>query len=186
MSSLSYHQRMIYHVDDIEHVLVEQILLVYHRQVICMAGIVFITHKHLYLLLNSLYISGIILVGTQVLLSATWQQAFLFAAGTLFVYLLGLRGAIILVKTFARSDQSALKSYKQWIVVAGVTTVIVSVYGVLVNLLCKAEIGPPKYYFYGIALARNSIRHDCESRSVTASKLDQRQEGFGKGLHFHP
>jgi hypothetical protein len=118
-----------------------------------MIRIVLIMRRHLYLLLNSFYISGIILIGAQVLLFATWQQAFLFATGTFFVYLLSLRGITILVRAFSKSNQSALKLYKDWILVAGITTALVAVYGVLVNLLCKAELGPPKYYFYGIVFA---------------------------------
>jgi len=109
--------------------------------------------RYPYLILTSFYISGIILIGTQVLLSATWQQALLFATGTFFVYLLSLKGATILVRAFSKSNQSALKLYKDWILMAGITTALVAVYGVLVNLLCKAELGPPKYYFYGIVFA---------------------------------
>lgn len=106
------------------------------------------SHRHLYLLLNSLYIAGIIFIGTQVLLSAELAKAFFLSILTFSIYLGVVCLATILVNAFLKPTQSVLGPYKKAILVAGITAATVIPHAVLVNYLSISQMAPSKYYFY--------------------------------------
>lgn len=110
-------------------------------------------YRQLYLLLNDLYISGIIFIGTQVLLSVKWDRAFCISLLTFCTYAGVVYFATIVVNTFFKSAESILTPYKKSILVAGITATIVVPYAVLVSYLGIGEMASSKYYFYAIVCA---------------------------------
>lgn len=106
---------------------------------------------HLYLLLNSGYISGLVLFGTHTLLEIGWIVASSFAVLTFFVYSFLVWFATILANRFFGDIRS---SYKSAILVASLLTILVIPYTVLLSYMSiYPRTTPSKYYFYTLVAA---------------------------------
>lgn len=106
----------------------------------------------LYLLLNSCYISGLVLFGTHTFLEVGWGIASLLAVVTFFVYLFVVGFAASLVNNFFGDIQY---SYKSAILIASLLTVFVIPYTVFLTYFSSYPwtVAPSKYYFYTLVAA---------------------------------
>jgi hypothetical protein len=112
---------------------------------------------NLYLLFNAIFLSGIILIGTRVLLFVSWITAIWFAIATFIFYLCVVYGAFKLVTS--RTVGSFLKErYKETSLAFSKAAIIASIvafatipYALLLDIIGTGTPSSPKYYFYATA-----------------------------------
>jgi hypothetical protein len=110
--------------------------------------------NHLYLLFNALFLGGIILIGTQVLLFVSWIDAILFSVAVFLVYLSLVYGAHKLVTsrtvgTFLRKRyKETTLAFTAAAIIALIPTFATIPFALLVEKLAAVTASSPKYYFY--------------------------------------
>jgi hypothetical protein len=114
-------------------------------------------NRSVYLVLNGAFLSGIIFIGTQVLLSAAWQTALLLAVLSLGVYLAVVCTAYKLTSSLLGPR---LKEYGEtklkWTVAATIATITAFAmipYAIGLNIAVTNAISSPRYYFYAAVMA---------------------------------
>lgn len=106
-----------------------------------------------FLILNSLYLSGIIYIGTQVLLYVNWRTALISAVLTFFFYVCTVFLASVIVKTVYHEADSTVKNHKKAIIVGVIVLAFVFPFSILINYVSTGEVGSSKYYFYASVMA---------------------------------
>jgi hypothetical protein len=106
---------------------------------------------NLYLFLNSGYLSGVIFLGAQVLLSVRMEMALLLSVLTFLAYLFVVKFFTFLIRAFFSDIRS---SYRSAILVACLTTALMIPYSVLLSYLSiYTWAASSKYYFYWLVAA---------------------------------
>ena len=111
---------------------------------------------HVYLAVNSAFLSGLVFIGTQVLLNATSLIALALAMLTSPLYLSVVYAAYRLTARKAISDSSEqtgkniTRTFVSAAVVASIASFSVIPYSLLVNVVVTAAPASAKYYFYAI------------------------------------
>jgi len=114
---------------------------------------------HLYLFFNAGFLSGIIFIGAQVLLSVRLSTAFYLSAITFPAYLLSVYTVQRFVTSRMVADYLNAKCGKMTVIfasagiIASVTTFLAVPASILVNVVVCAALAPPKYYFYAVVMA---------------------------------
>ena len=109
--------------------------------------------RDLFLVLVSLYLSGIIYIGTQVLLYVDWKISFVVAVLTFFGYICMVFLASVIVNKAYRGVDSSVKNHKVALYVGTVVLANVFPFAILVSYLSTGELGSSKYYFYATIVA---------------------------------
>jgi hypothetical protein len=111
-----------------------------------------------YLILNGFFLSGIIFIGTQVLLSVTWVTAVLLSIATFAAYESIVAGAHRLISSLL-SVRLIIKhagSRQTWTIAASIATIASFAtipYAILIDFAITGTISSARYYFYACVMA---------------------------------
>ena len=106
-----------------------------------------------FLFFSSLYLSGIVYIGTQALFGIDWIRALILGAFCFILYLCWVILSSLIVNVLYHEVESDVRKQKVAILVGAVSTAFAFPFSVLLSYLSIGEIGSPRYYFYAIMFA---------------------------------
>lgn len=107
----------------------------------------------LYLILVSLYVAGIIFIGSQALLYVELEVSFRLAIISGIVYVCGMIIVSGISNRFRDKADSGVRSRKEAFLFGTIGSVLVFPYSVFLNFVSIGELASPKYYFYSTIMA---------------------------------
>ena len=107
----------------------------------------------LFLILVSLYLSGIAYIGAQALLYVDWRRALVTAILAFLIHICLVSLSSLLVKVVYHEVDSIVRDHKKSVIVGAVDATFIFPLTVIGSYLLSGDIGSNRYYFYASIMA---------------------------------